>query len=133
MSYLKSRILSVWEDTKKAKSELESFLTLREYFKSPSADLLIKSDPQIAEIKLVVEAYNEALHLYRQGLAISYNAKDLEDKNPQAEAEIARLYEEAEQKLTEALQVLSEVGLVKGALYFAIISALSNIPVEAKR
>ena len=132
MSYLKRCILSAWEDTKGGKiRELEGFLTLAEYFKSPSAQELT-ADPQIAEIKRVVEAYNKALHLYRQGLAISYNAKDLEDKNPQAEGEIARLYEEAEEKLTEAAQLLSEVGL-RGVLCTAIITALSNIPVEAKR
>ncbi len=130
MSYLKECILSVWEDTKKPRTELEAFLTLREYFKSPSADTLIQYDPQIYDIYKVTNSYLRAWQLYREGVAVSSEAQQLEDKSPNAEGEVIRLYEEAEEKLTEAMQIVSGIGLVKGALYFAIVSALSNLPTK---
>ncbi|WP_457601088.1 hypothetical protein [Hydrogenivirga sp.] len=128
MSYLKKCILSCWEDTKDRRSELEALLTLREYFKSPSADILIHYDPEVNEIYRTTNQYLSAWQLYREAVAESSEAYRLEEESPEAEGQINYLYTRAEEKLTEAMQIVADAGFTGGALYHAIVSALNNIP-----
>ena len=125
--YLRECILHEWENAKDPSKEVEAFQILRVYFKSPSAEILIKYDPQINEIYRITDRYFTALALYKQGVADSSEAVRLEEENPEAEGEIAYFYKSAEEKLTEAEQILSEIG-VRGKLYWAVKTALKNIP-----
>lgn len=131
--FLKERILTNWEDVKNPQTELEAFLTLREYFKSPSAEPLIKYDVEVREIYRVTNLYLTAWRLYREGVIGSSQAKELEEKDPEAEGEITSLYQIAEEKFTESFRILQEIGLAGGALYRSIVSALSNLPTQEVR
>ena len=128
-NFLRERIIENYRDAQNPKYELEAFLTLREYFKSPSAQILIKYDPEINRIHAVTQKYLTAWELFRQGVADSSTASQLEEENPYAEGEISSLYQRAEEQLTSAVQILTDIG-IKGSLYISAMSALSNIPVR---
>ncbi len=131
-NFLKERILANWEDTKDPRTELEAFLTLKEYLKSPTAEMLINYDPQIHQIHNITSLYLTAWQLYRHAIADSSEAKRLEEENPNAEGEIATLYQNAEENLTEALQILTDIDR-KGVLYNCVRAALMDIPMEVRR
>ena len=114
MSYLKECILFAFERAGGLMEEIEAFLTLEAYFSAPEAKILIDFDPEENAVYETTQKYLKAYRLTKEAYA------DLRRKNSA----------QAEEKFTQAIQILSEIGFTNGLLTQFIDSGLTQIPAK---